>query len=327
MNASTTTSMDPVVSIIVVSYNTREMTLECLESIRAETTTVSFEVLFVDNQSSDGSLDAVRERFGDDPRYLIKDNDSNLGFAVANNHLAEQASGRYLLLLNPDTVVLDHAIDRIVAFAESHPRNGIWGGRTLFEDGSLNPTNCFGPYTLWALFCASIGLTWLFPRSPLFNPRAYPGWDRTGIREVGMVTGCLLLMENSLWKELRGFDPEFFMYAEEADLCARAIDAGRQPIISGEPTIIHHGGASEKTRAGKQIKLLDGNIRYFRRHWSRPAYRIGLVLIDISILIRAMSESLRRRPTADRVWSVIWSERATWRRSIRGGSEPKASPR
>ena len=103
----------PDVSIIVVSYNTKEMTLECLRSIREQTTNRSFEVLFIDNDSSDGSFEAVREEFSDDARYRIEASTENLGFAAGNNHLAREARGRYLLLLNPDTVVLDLSLIHI----------------------------------------------------------------------------------------------------------------------------------------------------------------------------------------------------------------------
>ena len=306
---------EPEVTILVVSYNTREMTLECLRSIREQTLDRSFEVLFIDNGSTDGSVEAVVKEFAGDPRYRIEVNSENLGFAGGNNRLADHARGRYLLLLNPDTVVLDQAIDRLCDFAEGRPQAGIWGGRTVFKDGTLNSTNCWGWYGIWPQICMTFGLTFLLPGFRIFNPRAYPDWDRTGVREVGIVTGCFLLITRELWERLDGFDPEFFMYGEEADLCQRARAFGARPVVSGEPTIIHHGGASERSQAQKKIKLLDGEVRLLRRHTSAFSLRIHLALIKLRILIRVFSDSIRGRGGG--TWDEVWKSRSRWLRGSR----------
>ena len=171
-----------------------------------------------------------------------------------------------------------------------------------------------------------MGLTRLFRRTRLFNPRAYPKWDRTGDREVGIVTGCFFLITTKAWNQLGGFDREFFMYGEEADLCERARAAGARPGCSGDPTIIHHGGASERTRAGKTVKLLDAQVRFFRRHWSRLAFLAGLILMDLMVLLRWGAEIVRRRRSEDRAWSVVWSHRSVWRSGARGGPPLKETP-
>ena len=298
---------EPVVSIIVVSFNTREMTLECLRSIQRETPDTAFEVLFIDNRSSDGSFEAVSAEFDDDPRFVLESSEENLGFAGANNHMARLARGRFVLLLNPDTVVLDRAVEKLVEFAERFPGNGIWGGRTIFEDGSLNPTSSWGWYGIWTQICYTFGLSFLFPGIRFFNLRAYPGWDRTGIREVGVVTGCFFLITRDLWNRLEGFDPEFFMYGEEADLCQRSRKFGAKPIVSGEPTIVHHTGASETNQVGKMTKLLDGEVRLLRRHASGFGFAMHVLLIKLRILIRATAD-LAARATAGAA-RLAWAAR------------------
>ena len=311
-NAEASTHNDPPeVSIIIVSYNTREMTLECIRSIVAETPDLSFEVLFIDNGSEDGSFDAVRGEFESDPRFTIVESQENHGFAGANNLLAAQARGKYLLLLNPDTVVLERALERLTEFAKSRPGNGIWGGRTIYADGSLNPTSCWGRYTLWALFCRVSGLTFLRPSSRIFNPRIYPGWKRTGIKEVFMVTGCLFLIETSHWTALGGFDREFFMYGEEADLCWRAHTAGLRPIVNGEVCIVHHGSSSESSKIGKMIKIFDADVRLFRRHWGPIRFLIALGMIKSGVVIRSVAERLIKGKK-DGVWSELWRNRKVW---------------
>ena len=310
----TAKSDDPVVSIIVVSYNTREMTIECLRSIVSETPNLTYEVLFIDNQSTDGSWEAVESEFSDDPRFIHRLSDRNLGFAGANNELAKGARGEYILLLNPDTVVLDKAIEKLVKFAGEYPDNGIWGGRTVFADGSLNPTSCWGPYTLWSQFCRYSGLTWAAPNSMIFNPRGYGTWQRDTIREVGIVTGCFFLMKRDAWNHFGGFDPEFFMYGEETDLCMRATAKGFRPIVTPDAVIVHHGGASEKVREDKMVRLLDAETRLFQRHWSPAVFRINTAMTSIGILLRAFATALRQvlTPTRENMWARLWSRRTEW---------------
>lgn len=301
-------------SVIVVSDNTRAMTLECLESIYRETTSIAFEVLVVDNASSDGSAAAIRERF---PEVRLLALDENQGFARANNLAALETRGRFLLLLNPDTVILDRAIEKLFRFAIEDRGLSIWGGRTLFADGSLNPSCAWARPSLWSLACGSIGLTALFPHSSLFHPEAMPAWDRTTLRRVDIVTGCFLLIAKALWDRLGGFDPEFFMYAEEADLCLRAGKLGFECWIYPEATIVHHGGASEPVRGDKTVRLLAGRCRLLAKHWSAPAAWIGKCLFSSGIGLRLVASGLarcfsRRYEAGHATWRQVWRERAAW---------------
>ena len=254
----------PEVSVIIVSYNTRDMTLACLESIHAETTG-AFEVVVVDNASSDGSAEAIRARF---PQVRLLAESVNHGFAAAHHVAVPQCRAPWLLLLNPDTVVLDGALDKLMAFRRQRPEAGIWGGRTVFADGSLNPASCWRRQTLWSLFCRASGLAVVFSRSALFNPEAYAGWPRDTVREVDIVTGCLFLIARETWDRLGGFDPVFVMYGEEADLCLRAQKIGLRPAITPEAVIIHYGGASETVRTDKLVRLLRAKAELVKRHFA-----------------------------------------------------------
>ncbi len=180
----------PVLSILVVSYNTRAMTLDCLRSVVAETRT-PYELIVLDNASADGSAEAVAAEF---PQARLIASPENLGFAEGNNVAARDARGEYLLLLNPDTLVLRGALDKLLAFAKEKPQAGIWGGRTLYADGSLNPFSCWRRLDLWALAMRATGLVSLFRESPIFNAEAYGGWRRDTVRGVDIVTGCLFLI-------------------------------------------------------------------------------------------------------------------------------------
>ncbi|MEO1686305.1 MAG: glycosyltransferase family 2 protein [Pseudomonadota bacterium] len=313
----------PDLSIIVVSYNTRQMTLACLESVLAETREKSFELIVVDNASPDGSAEALASRFppagapGHDPRVRLILEAENHGFARANNLAAREARGKRLLLLNPDTVVLDRALDRLAAFADRVPQARIWGGRTRFADGSLNPSSCWRRQTLWTTFCRTAGLTGLLPNSAIFNAEAYGGWARDSEREVDIVVGCLLLIDRDLWQALEGFDPSYVMYGEEADLCLRARSFGARPRLTPEATIIHHGGASETVRADRVVRILKGKATLIHRHAAPGAREAMIFLYKLWPLTRVWAARAlgglggRKRESAE-VWAEVWKRRGEW---------------
>jgi GT2 family glycosyltransferase len=305
----------PAVSVLIVSYNTKEMTLACLRSLREETR-APHEVIVVDNASSDGSAEAIARDF---PEVRLVRSRRNVGFAAATNLAAAAADGRFLLLLNPDTLVLDSAVDRLLAFAGRRPSARIWGGRTLFADGTLNAGSCWQRMTLWNTFCRTAGLTGVFPHSALFNPEGYGGWARDSERPVDIVTGCLLLIERSFWERLGGFDPAFFMFGEEADLCLRARRLGASPRVTHEATIVHHGTASLPDRADALALILRAKVELASRHlprWQRP---LALGLLRLWPLSRLVALRLAGRVAATAsagtsvaTWGEVWRRRESW---------------
>ncbi|MFM1817002.1 MAG: hypothetical protein RLZ98_3697 [Pseudomonadota bacterium] len=307
-------------SIIVVSYNTRDITLACLDSLAVELKRLppaSVEVIVVDNDSTDGSAEALA---GHPAITTYMPLGQNIGFGRANNLAARHASGEYILLLNPDTIVLERAIVHLLDFARSNPDAGIWGGRTLFADGRLNPGSCWGRMTAWNQLCRATGLTGLFKGSEIFNGEAYGSWPRDYIRHVDIVSGCFFLTTRALWRQLDGFDPLFWMYGEEADFCLRAGRVGYRPMITPAATIIHLGGASERTRTGKMVKLLAAKASLIRRHWRPHLVPVGLVLLEawpfsrwlfLSIVSRLTGSTGLRQSAG--VWREIWDARGEWR--------------
>lgn len=301
-------------SILIVSYNCKAVTLECLDSLMANLPSVRHEIILLDNASADGTVEAVAAAF---PQVHLIAHGENSGFAAGNNRAADVASGRRLLLLNPDTLLFPGSLDALWAFAERTPQRGIWGGRTLFADHSLNPTSCWAAISLWSLFCSTFGLTWLAPRSTLFNPEAYGGWRRDHERDVDIVTGCFLLIDHALWRRLGGFDQNFFMYAEEADLCLRARQLGAKPGISPAAQIVHLGGASEASQTEKLIKISRGRITLMRKHWNPAKLAVGLILYRLWALLRLVGSRFMSGPRdipgqSVEKWRTIWQRRAEW---------------
>ena len=298
-------------SVVVVSYNTAELLRGCLASVFAETSGISFEVVVVDNASTDGSAAMVAEQF---PGVDLVALPENLGFARACNIGAARARGRDLLLLNPDTVVLDGALHRLAAFARAHPDAGICGGRTLAPDGSVDPSSCLGAPSPWSLTCYALGLSTVFKRSRLFNPEWLGRWDRSSVRHVDVVTGCLLLLPKRLWDELGGFDDRFFMYGEDVDLCLRAAALGYWPTITPEATVVHRVGSSSPSTSAKKQMVLTGKVTVITKHWAPLPARFGRWMLLLGVGLRAAGATVQRRSGRGRPspWPELWRARREW---------------
>ncbi|MEL7117035.1 MAG: glycosyltransferase family 2 protein, partial [Pseudomonadota bacterium] len=271
--ASEDPSGEAELTVIIVSYNTRALTLKCLETLYAATHRTRFRTVVFDNASEDGSAEAVAAGF---PQVELIRSPENLGFARANNVVAAEARTEWLLLLNPDTEVHAGAVDALLDFAKAHPQAGITGGRTVFPDGSLNIASCWMRITPWSAFCQATGLSALFKGSEVFNPEGMGGWARDSEREVDIVVGCFLMIPRALWDELGGFDLKYFMYGEESDLCLRARRLGYRPRITPEAEIMHLVGASANTRADKALRVAKARATLIRDHWPRAWVPFGL---------------------------------------------------
>lgn len=311
----------PDLTVIVISYNTRDLTLAALASLYAETQT-PFDCIVVDNASADGSAAAIAAAF---PQVRLIALTENIGFARANNLAAEGVQTGHMLLLNPDTEVQDHAVDRLLAFARRTPQAGIWGGRTVFRDGRLNIASCWRAMSLWSLLSAALGLRALFPRSALFNPEAYGGWPRDSVREVDIVVGCFLLIRRDLWQRLGGFDPRYYMYGEEADLCLRARRLGHRPMITPEAQIMHLVGAASGQVSDKTVLVTRARVALIRDHWPvwQQAPGVGLILLWAGLRRLATAPlALSPRPGhRDRAahWARVWAGRHDWMRGYGHG--------
>lgn len=293
--------------MLVVSYQTAPLLARCLTSI-AGASTVPVEVVVVDNASSDGSAAIARSACPDATVVVLAE---NLGFARGVAEAARHASGRWLLLLNPDAELLPGAIDELVAFARTHPERGIYGGRVVDRDGRVDPRSAWGLPSVWSVLCFATGLSTAFRRTRLLDPESLGRWPRDTIRVVGAVSGAFLLIDRAAWDRLGGFDPAYFMYSEDIDLCARAAELGYRPTIVPAAQIRHDAGASS-TRADKAVLVLTGKATYLRRRWSGPRRRVGLAMLQMGVGVRAVGQRLLRRPEA--VWPQAWAARRSWRR-------------
>lgn len=304
--------MKPDVAILIVTYNSAEQIGPCLESVFAPGRRLREEVVVVDNGSTDDTVARIRERF---PQVKLIQPGANLGFAAGVNLAARHATADYFLLLNPDTVLLGHAVDRVVEFAREFPHHGLYGGRTLRPDGSLEPSSCWGLPTLWSLAMFATGLSTLAPRNRILDPESLGDWPRDSVREVGIVTGCFLLVHRAVWELLGGFDERYFMYGEDADLAIRAHAAGLRPVICPDAQLVHEVGRSSATPAGKMVLLFRGKASIIRTHWRGARRSLGLALLLAGVGLRAALSAIAARvrggPNARR-WETVWEQRRVW---------------
>ena len=311
----------PDVSVVVVSYNTSELTQRCLRRLYdSRTGDVSFDVTVVDNASADGSADAIARAF---PEVRLIRLTGNVGWGRAVNRGVVASTGGHLLLLNPDAAPVGHPVAELVRFARQHPRHGIYTGRTLHADGTDDMYCCWGLPSLRGYLGFATGLSAAFPANSWANPEGLPGYDRRSVREVPAVSGCCMLIERELFNRLGGFDPQYFLYSDDIDLCTRAAALGARPVVVPDATVVHVGGASSSSE-GQRIKILRGKATYVRRHWSRPRARLALGLMATGVGLRAAGEAVLGRDRARGVdWRAVWRERRAWSAGWPAVDEPR----
>lgn len=295
----------PLVSCVIVNYNTREQTAAFLRSLVRETREIEREIIVVDNGSSDGSVQAFREEFA---TITVVDTGENLGFARGVNVGADHATGEYLLLLNPDMVALPGSVKALLDFAEAHPEYGIYGGRTVHGDGTLEPSSCWAAPTLWSLLMFATTLSTVFRKSPVFDPESMGTWQRDTVREVEIVTGCLLLVRLALFHEVGRMDEDYFLYGEDAEFSLRMRSRGHRAVIVPAAEMVHEVGGSSAS-GNKGCMVMAGKVTMLRKLWSPARAAIGTRLLLAGTGSRALLERVLRRPGP---WGTVWQRRADW---------------
>jgi len=273
----------PKVSILIVSWNTREILRDCLRTVYEQTKDVRFEVIVVDNASQDGSAEMVKKDF---PQAVLLANTANRGFAAANNQGIEAAKGRYVLLLNPDTLILDGAIDKMVSFAEAHAAAAAVACRVLNADKTWQPT-CFLFPSALSLLIAALYLNRLWPRNRFCGRERMTWWDGLDARAVDVVAGCFILVRREAIERVGVLDETYFMYGEEADWCYRFQKAGWKVLYTPIAQIVHLGGVSSAQVKGPMCLQLRASILLFlRKHEGLASYIPACAFVSLFFLLR-----------------------------------------
>ena len=280
--------MDVTVSIIIVTYNCRNDIVDCLQSVIDQTSAVAYEVIVLDNASSDGTAAVVASRF---PQVRLIENRGNVGFGKGNNIAAAAAKGQFLLLLNPDTVIRSNAIDRLADFAARFPEAGAWGGICELPDGRVDP-GCRQQIPsirqrLKLCVVAGARLDRNIDRSPSFSGK------------VPVLSGAFMMLPRSVWHRLGGFDETFKLYSEETDLCFRIHQMGRDIMLTGQVRILHNTGSGNPYAPARAINLTRGIMQFFRKHRSVPTAFCAGILIWVHGLSRLIGAAVFPRRTGN----------------------------
>jgi GT2 family glycosyltransferase len=257
-------------SICIVTYKVRGLLRDCLNSL-AESTRLDYEVIVVDNGSQDGVVEMLHAEF---PSVEVIENDQNLGFTRPMNQAMHLSHGKYVVLLNPDTLILPGALDTLVAFMQDHPEVGICGPKVLNRDGSLQKPCRRGESRPWAVFTYFSGLARLFPKSKLFGEYLMNYMDEDQTHPVAGVSGSCMLVRRETINQIGYMDERFFAYQEDADYCYQARQAGWQIYYLPQARIIHYGGMGG-SRVQPYRSIYEWHRSYFlfyRKNYARDYF-------------------------------------------------------
>ena len=280
----------PDVSVVIVNWNTAKLLQDCIESIIDQTQPDTYEIIVVDNGSTDGSAEMIKRCF---PEVVLTENTVNVGFAKANNQGFARCRGRYILLLNSDTIILDRAIQKTIQYAESDSQIGVVGCKLLYRDGSFQ-NSCFRFPGIPGTIINAIGLSRILPSL---------NWDRYGKADrywkkpvpVDCVMGSFLLIRRDLLERIGHLDEVFFMYAEETDLCCRVRRQGKKVMYYPGASIIHYSRGSQKSwedHVWACHAITRGTLRFMTKWKPARAYVVNLILL-VCLLPRILVWGIR----------------------------------
>jgi hypothetical protein len=320
------------VSIVIVSFNTKDLTRQCLEHVQKHAAAVRHEVLVVDNASGDGSADMVAAEF---PRVHLVRSNENKGFAGGNNPAMKIARGRYILLLNSDAFLAEGVLEKTIDYMDDHPRIGVLGCRLTDPDGTLQPSARMLPGPLNKILHIT-GLAARFSKSKFFGRVDYTWWDHSEPRTVGWVVGAYFLIRRETMENIGVLDERYFLYFEEIDYCLTARRAGWEVVFYPHAEIVHIGGQSTIKVPGKisakgrqMISIrLTSEFRYYRKMYgwlrllsiviiesgwnatvfvknylsrsSKAAYKLDEARMMIQLIRRILREDRRGKGLADK---------------------------
>jgi len=279
-------------SVIIVNYNVKHFLEQCLHSVYKAARGIETEIFVVDNNSVDGSAQLIREKF---PNLHFIENKENVGFSKANNQAIRIAKGKYILLLNPDTVVEEDTFSKVIGFMESHPDAGGLGVKMIDGKGTFLPESKRGLPTPWVAFYKIFGLSKIFPNSRKFGKYHLSYLNEDEVHEIDVLAGAFMLMRKETLDKVGLLDETFFMYGEDIDLSYRITLGGYKNYYFPETTIIHYKGESTKKGSLNYIRFFyNAMIIFARKHFSGGKAGIFVFLIQVAIYFRAFISLAKR---------------------------------
>lgn len=283
-------------SIVIVNYNVKYFLEQCLRSVRESVKGIDAEIFVVDNASQDDSLEMLRSKF---PEVILIANKENLGFSKANNQALRRASGKYKLLLNPDTVVQEDTFRTCIRFMEEHPDCGGLGVKMLDGKGNFLPESKRGLPTPWVSFYKIFGLSTLFPKSARFARYHMGHLDKDQNHEIEILAGAFMLMRKEALDKVGLLDEDYFMYGEDIDLSYRIVQGGYKNFYLADTSIIHYKGESTKKGSLNYVYIFyKAMVIFARKHFSGSYASLFNVMITLAIYLRAGISVIKRITSA-----------------------------
>jgi GT2 family glycosyltransferase len=281
-------------SIIIINYNVKEFLQNLLNSLQKAVSNINHEIIIVDNASDDGSVEFIHEKF---PQIDLIANQTNVGFSKANNIALKKAKGKFILLINPDAIVSEDTLSKMIDFFKEHPDAGLVGCKILNPDGSLQLAcrrSFPGP---WTSFCKVTGLSTLFPKNRLFAKYNLTYLDENSTHEVDAISGSFMMMKREVYEKVGGFDEQFFMYGEDLDFCYRIKKNGYKVYYYPGTQIIHYKGESTKRSGLDETKYFYNAMHLFvKKHFS--TFFIVEIILRSAIGFRKFFAFLGRKKLA-----------------------------
>lgn len=294
------------ISVVIVSYNTRDITVQAVGSVLHHAEGVGVEVIVVDNASSDGSAQAVRAAY---PAARVIDSGHNGGYGWGNNVGIARARGRYVLVLNPDAVMHSDTLNKAVAYMDAHPQIGILGARVTYETGAQQST-LFRDLRLSHLFWRIAVPNRIMRETPRFGDQRYASRARDTVQDVEVVAGCFMMVPRHVIKEVGAMDDRFFMYSEESEWCWRVRQAGYAVHYNPSITITHYGAVSTGGESPwKAVQIARGHILYLRFTRGPLVAWIGTLLMWMGEIMRGLVVLPRILVGRGKETAAIWRAR------------------
>ena len=270
-------------SVIIVNYNVKHYLEQCLDSVDRAVYGIESEVFVVDNLSTDGSISYLRERY---PGVIFIENKENVGFARANNQAIRQSTGKYVLLLNPDTIVAEDTFEDFVSFMDAHPEAGGAGAYMLRTDGTFAPESRRGLPTPFVAFCKMSGLASLFPKSRVFGRYYMRYLDENEANEIEVISGAFMWLRREALDKAGLLDEDFFMYGEDIDLSYRILKSGYKNYFLPSRMLHYKGESTEKSSYRYVYTFYEAMRLFFRKHYAHYSFLVSLP-INLAIWVRS----------------------------------------
>jgi GT2 family glycosyltransferase len=272
-------------SVIIVSYNVRYFLEQCLVTVRKASEHIDCEIFVVDNNSADGSCSMVSREF---PEVKLVMNNENRGFSAANNQAIKLATGRYILLLNPDTLIGEDTFNKCISFMDGHPEAGATGVRMINGKGKLLPESKRALPTPKTAFFKITGLSYIFPKSGLFSKYYLADLDSMKTTQVDIISGAFMFLRSEVVPGTGLFDESFFMYGEDIDYSYRLLKQGFKNYYYPEVMIIHYKGESTKKESPDVlVNFYKAMIIFVRKHFNNGNLKALILPIHVAIFFRA----------------------------------------